>query len=91
MSGIRVRSAIFGGDSPIEFTDPSVTVGFEVRPNDDGTIDEVLISVAGQCVFHLEQLDDDAYWFAFYGGGDGTNDRHFDVRRRKRDVRITER
>lgn len=86
MSGVRVRSSIFGGDSSIEWGD----LRFEVRPNDDGTVDEVLIYHDGTCVFHLEQLDDDAYWFAWYGDGPD-RDRHFDIHRRGKRVRITER
>lgn len=42
----------------------------EVRPNEDGTVDEVIINVGGRCVFHLEQMDDDAYWFAIYTNPD---------------------
>jgi hypothetical protein len=61
---------------------------FEVRPNDDGSVDEVLVYVDGECVFHLEQLDDDAYWFAWYGD---EPERHFAIRRRSRAVVITER
>jgi hypothetical protein len=61
---------------------------FEVRPNDDGSVDEVLIYADGECVFHLEQLDDDAYWFAWYGN---EPERHFDIRRRRGAVVINER
>lgn len=63
---------------------------FEVRPNHDGTVDEVLIYAGDECVFHLEQLDADRYWFAWYGDG-MANDRHFDIWRRKRSVLIEER
>jgi hypothetical protein len=89
MSGVRVHSSLFGGDSSIEWDD-SRPVRFEVRPNDDGSVDEVLIYVGAECIFHLEQLDYDAYWFAWYGDG-MDRDRHFDIRRRKRSVVISER
>ena len=69
----------------------TAAVRFETRPNDDGTVDEVLIYAGSECVFHLEQLDHDAYWFAWYAGGDGTADRHFDMRRYKKRVEIIER
>lgn len=41
-------------------------VRVDVRPNDDGTIDEVFIHVGDRCLFHLEQMDTDAYWFGIY-------------------------
>lgn len=36
--------------------------GFEVRLNEDGSIDEIVTS--RPCTFHLEQLDDGQYWMA---------------------------
>lgn len=86
--GIRSWFSPFGGGSSLEFIEPDPPVRFETRPNEDGTVDEVLIYVGGQCVFHLEQMDDDAYWFAWYGDAE---DRHFDIHRRKKRVEITER
>ncbi len=68
----------------------SADLRFEVRPNDDGTIDEVLIYRAEECVFHLEQMDDDAYWFAWYGDG-MDRDQHFDIHRHGKRVTITDR
>ncbi|HCO01862.1 MAG TPA: hypothetical protein DIT48_00595 [Actinobacteria bacterium] len=82
----RVLSSIFGGGSSIEWDD--AILRFETRPNDNGTIDEVLIYVGDRCVFHLEQLDDDAYWFAWYGDG-MDRDQHFDIRRHGKRVTIT--
>lgn len=80
---------LFGGESELTFDDP-VPLRFEVRPNDDGTVDEVLIYAGSTCVFHLEQLDKDAYWFAWYGDG-MDRDRHFNIRRNGKRVAITER
>lgn len=37
-----------------------VEPGVEVRPNADGTIDEIVI--AQPATFHLEQMDDGKYW-----------------------------
>jgi hypothetical protein len=82
-------SSDFESDPAPSFNPLSVT--FVTRPNEDGTIDEVLIYAGARCIFHLEQLDHDAYWFAWYSGGDGTHDRHFNIHRRKKRVEITER
>lgn len=38
--------------------------GVEVRPNSDGTIDEVVIATSGPANFHLEQMDDGQYFVA---------------------------
>lgn len=39
----------------------------EIRPNEDGTIDEiVLLDTDGRVVFHLEQMDDTDYWVGLY-------------------------
>lgn len=35
--------------------------GVEVRPNEDGTIDEICFTVNG-VNFHLEQMDTGCYW-----------------------------
>ena len=83
---------LFGGESELTFDDPA-SLRFDTRPNDDGTIDEVLVYAGRNCVFHLEQLDDDHYWFAWYGDRDSSmnGDRHFDIHRRGKRVEITER
>lgn len=39
---------------------------FEIRLNDDGTIDEVLLYIGNQCVMHLEQMDDGYFWMGLY-------------------------
>ena len=39
---------------------------FEVRRNDDGTVDEI---VANGMV-HIEQMDDDHWWMAIYMNGE---------------------
>ncbi len=40
----------------------------EVRFNDDGTVDEiVIIDSKGNCLFHLEQMNDTCFWMAVYG------------------------
>lgn len=38
----------------------------EVRRNDDGTIDEVLLYVDGKCVFHMEQMSKKSWYFGLY-------------------------
>lgn len=51
-----------------------VEPGIEVRPNPDGTIDEI---VTHQPVrFHLEQMDDGAYWIGLDWTDEGGEDRH---------------
>ena len=68
----------------------------EVRRNDDGSLDEVLLYDAERCLFHMEQLDDDRWWFALYPTDPGASgmtddDAHFDIFRRKKHVEVTER
>lgn len=48
----------------------------EVRRNDDGTIDEVLLYVGERCVFHLEQMDKRGWYFGLYPCPDGSSERH---------------
>lgn len=40
----------------------------EVRHTDGGTIDEILLHESGgeRCLFHMERMDDDLWWFAMY-------------------------
>jgi len=41
--------------------------GFEIRLNDDGTLDEIVTyDTFGRCNFHLEQMSDDSYWMGLY-------------------------
>lgn len=54
----------------VELDETIGNVSTIVRPNDDGSIDEVIVSVDGRCVFHLEQMDAYAYWFAVYPPAD---------------------
>ena len=40
----------------------------DVGLNADGTVDEIVLRDAdGNVLFHLEQMDDTYFWFAFYG------------------------
>lgn len=42
----------------------------ELRTNDDGTLDEVVIYDAnGACLFHLEQMSDDCFWMRTSNSG----------------------
>ncbi len=40
----------------------------EVRLNsDDGTVDEIVVCDAhGNCLFHMEQMNDQCFWMALY-------------------------
>ena len=65
----------------------------EIRRNDDGTIDEVVLyDAAGRCTFHLEQLDDDLWYFGLYPDPDAGSDANiqFDIVRRKKRVDVVE-
>lgn len=42
---------------------------FEIRLNEDGTIDEILLYINGECVMHLEQMDDSYFWMGLYAEG----------------------
>jgi len=42
--------------------------GTELRYNEDGTVDEIIINRNGECIFHLEQMDDGHYWSALGTG-----------------------
>lgn len=45
----------------------SIFVGAtEISLNKDGTVDEIFVRVDGNCVFHMEQMDDNFYWAAAY-------------------------
>ena len=39
-------------------------VKVEVRNDDQGGLDEVLLYVDGRCLFHLEQMSDTHWWMA---------------------------
>ena len=60
-----------------------MTERIEVRRNPDGTIDEVLLMIGQRCVFHLEQLDANAWYFGLYPDGDETAEQ-FDIHSTKR-------
>jgi hypothetical protein len=62
----------------------------EVRPNDDGSIDEVVLYDSDdKCVFHLEQLDDDLWYFDLTTDTDHTeNYEIFDIFRTKKKVHV---
>lgn len=43
----------------------------ELRFNEDGTVDDLLIrDSTGRYLFHMEQMDDGLYWMRAYTGGD---------------------
>ena len=67
----------------------------EVRHENDGhEVDEVLLyNDAGECVFHLERMDDDAFFLALYPSGTVSrdDDAYFDVFRDKKHVRVVQR
>lgn len=48
------------------WNDRSVEPGVEVRPNDDGTIDEICIDLPARATFHMEQMDDGQYWIGIH-------------------------
>lgn len=51
------------------------TNGIEIRHEGD-FVDEVLLYVNGKCVFHMENMSDQCYWFALYAKG---HDAHCNV------------
>lgn len=63
----------------------------EVRRNADDSIDEVLLYDDERCLFHLEQMDTAAWWFALYPDAAFLDDQHFDIVRRKRSVVVSQR
>jgi hypothetical protein len=46
---------------------------------------------AKRCLFHLEQMDKDAWWFALYPDADLVEDEHFDIVRRGKRVEVVQR
>jgi hypothetical protein len=42
------------------------TDGIEIREY-DGFVDEVLLYIDGECVFHMENMSDQCYWMGLYG------------------------
>lgn len=55
--------------------------GIEVRYNEDGTIDEVLVydKTSGKCLLHMEQMSEACYWIGLTGYGDGADMKHVDM------------
>jgi hypothetical protein len=51
----------------------------EINPNDDGTIDEVVLWCGRKALFHLEQLSDTNYYFNLYPSDKMEDDRSFDI------------
>lgn len=37
-------------------------MNIEIRNNEDGTLDEIILKVDGECIFHLEQMSDKTWW-----------------------------
>ena len=48
------------------------TNGIEFRSFDDSTLDEVCLYVDGECVFHLEMMDDHLFWVGLYAKSNKT-------------------
>ena len=47
---------------------PSIFINnhIELRPFEDGSLDEIVaLDANGECFFHLEQMDDNCYWARF--------------------------
>ena len=40
----------------------------EIRNNDDGSLDEIVMRVGGECVYHLEQMSHRSWWMGCYQG-----------------------
>jgi len=59
----------------------TVAMRVEERRNDDGTLDEVLLFDGERCVFHLEQMDKNAWYFGLYP--DGSLQEQYDIRARR--------
>jgi len=43
----------------------------ELRYDSEGEIDEILLSVKGECVFHMERMDKSFWWSALYDDENG--------------------
>jgi predicted nucleic acid-binding Zn-ribbon protein len=50
----------------------------EIRYNDDGTVDEIIVKSGGVCLFHLEQMSDESYWIGL-APKDGDYPVHIDI------------
>ena len=64
----------------------------EVRLNEDGSIDEVVLYIDGRCVFHMESLDHDLWYFGLYPDPVPSSDENiqFDILRKKKDVLVVQ-
>jgi len=61
----------------------------QVRNNEDGSIDEVVLSEpGGACIFHLEQLDDDLWYFDLVEDTESRDYVIFDIFRTKKKVHV---
>jgi hypothetical protein len=67
----------------------------EVRSDEDGAVDEVLLHDATRCLFHLERMSKDSWWFGIYPEGDPLDDwdsdEHFDIIRDRKRVEVEQR
>lgn len=41
-----------------------------LRPNEDGSFDELLMCDGEKCLVHAEMMDNKSLWIGFYPGGD---------------------
>jgi hypothetical protein len=43
--------------------------GIELRYDEDGDLDEVVLHVDGRCVLHVERMDNNYFWMGLYAAG----------------------
>jgi hypothetical protein len=61
----------------------------EVRSDEDGVVDEVLLHDEDRCVMHLERMDRDSWWMGLYPGADQLDDdQHFNIVRDRKRVEV---
>ena len=64
--------------------------GFEIRRNEDGTLDEVVVSSDDKTLsFHLEQNSKGSWYFGLYGPGTEGDYHQFNIYRDKKRVVVS--
>jgi hypothetical protein len=61
----------------------------EVRSDEDGVVDEVLLHDDSRCVMHLERMDRDSWWMGIFPADNSMeDDQHFDIIRDRKRVEV---
>jgi hypothetical protein len=81
-------TGIYGGVRPPKYR-------VEVRSDEDGSVDEVLLHDSERMLMHLERMSKDSWWFGIYPEADPPDewdsDARFDIVRYRKRVEVEQR